>query len=141
MSTDLSAAQFKTQLHEALRLRGLSLLENYLDEVEVDGDIDDKRKAVELVIKTLNIAVEPTQNQTLPTIAINFVGGAFQVTHSAQPGQPSESIPLVEEVLPETLPLPDEEASLAADSAEAEIPQLEGLNALLSNLNLISKGE
>lgn len=133
MSTSsLSQADFRAALHDALRVRGLGLLEQYLDEVQAEGDIDDKRKAVELLIKTLNVAIEPDQ-KSLPTVTINFVGGSMQI--AAKPAEPTDDPPLVEEV---QTPTPDAPTEPPAALAAPEPDPLDGTDflALLNNLDL-----
>lgn len=73
--------QFKDALHEAMRTAGLDLVADYLMSLRADGSIDDKRKAVELVIRTLGAETDKKQTgDNLPVFNIVFQNGGMQVS-------------------------------------------------------------
>ena len=77
----MQAAEFREAVHGAMRHHGISMLADYYERVASDGDLDDKRKAVQMMITTLGIEEEKKKDDRagLPVFNITFNRGGVSV--------------------------------------------------------------
>jgi hypothetical protein len=84
--------EFKEKLHDALREAGVNIAADWVQSVLVDGDVEDKRKAVALIADILGASDRQEKNPygNLPVFNITLVNGTAQVT--AEPLPPAELV-------------------------------------------------
>ena len=65
-----------------MRQHGISMLRDYYERVTMDGDLDDRRKAVQMMLTTLGIEEEKKKDDraALPVFNIIFNRGAGAVS-------------------------------------------------------------
>ena len=80
----MNTTEFRAAVQEALRANFLARLEDYLMKVDVDGSIEDKRKAVELTSKLADALPEKDASRSYPVVHINFAGGVSATVTQAQ---------------------------------------------------------
>lgn len=73
----MEAAEFKEAIHGAMREHGVTMMADYFEMVKTEGCIDDRRKALQMVLTTLGVEEEKRKDDraNLPTFVINFSHG------------------------------------------------------------------
>ena len=90
-----TTTEFRTSVQQAVRAGFLDRLADYLQRVEAEGSIEDRRKAVELTSKLADAMPEKDNAHTLPVVHISFGPQGMQasVTQPAKPLQTVEEVP------------------------------------------------
>lgn len=73
----MDTSSFRQQVQEALRSQYLARLADYLERVDSEGSIEDRRKAVELTAKLADAFPDKDQGRLLPMVNITIGGRAL----------------------------------------------------------------
>lgn len=136
MSAALSS-EFKESVHALLREGGLQLIPDYILKVMTHGNLEDRRKAIELIIKTTGAEAEKKADPNSGLPVFNFV------FHAATGQMQMQAVaPVVEEVPiaigEKELVTLDMGASRAAENSVTSTPSepddfMADLDAMLGN--------
>lgn len=116
MSDLVTQSEFKESVHALLRAGGLQLIPDYIERVMTSGNLEDRRKAIELVIKTTGAEAEKKVDPNSGLPVFNFV------FHAATGQMQVQAVtPVVEEVpppKPEPVAAPAELVTLEMEAFE-----------------------
>lgn len=75
--------EFRKEVHGALKVGFLGRLARYLEQVEIDGSVEDRRKGLEFEMRVLGLEAEKKQDPyaNLPVFNFVFSNGSISATN------------------------------------------------------------